>query len=231
MAVFAERSQYLKGNVEKFRKFALLLERKYRSQDLLKLAKLSVELAADNVDILLFASRILGDQRDFSNALLYSEKALQLEPGLIEAKVLKGRSLYGLGKRIEAFEILDEVMKEDAADGDANYYYSRILADEKIDHDRATNMARSALRAFYSDEKAFVNICEVYTAFGDHKYAYGDAIKASTEFPNSPEIFFELGLASYNLGRANTDQHLKKGIDLGLGGEKLKIAKQILAKL
>ncbi|MGH8015250.1 MAG: tetratricopeptide repeat protein [Candidatus Zixiibacteriota bacterium] len=225
----SERGRYLRGNVEPFRELTELLDRKYRPAEILKVAEICNGWTGDNIDAILFACRIYSDQKQFSKGLELSDKALVLEPGLIEARVQKGRALYGLGKRAEAFEQFEEVLKDDPNDGDANYYYSQILGGEKIDHDRTTNLARAALRAFYSDEKAFLNSCRVYNAFGDHKFAYSDALKASLEFPNSAEVMFEFGLASYQLGRANTDQHLKKAIELGLGSENLKKAKEILA--
>jgi hypothetical protein len=92
-------------------------------------------------------------------------------------------------------------------------------------------MARRAVRSIYSDEKGIINLCEVYVAYGEHKFAYGDATKGSMEFPKSAQLWYQLGLASHNLGQANVEQNLEKAIELGLGGEDLKKAKEILSKL
>ncbi len=225
------RGVYLKGNLEPFREMATIMERKYRDKEILQLAQMCAGRADDNVDILMLAARLLADQKDFSATLALSEKALIKEPELLEASVHKGRALYGLGQRTQAFELFEETLKKDPGEGDSPYYFSNILAREKIDHARTTNMARTAVRAFYSDEKGFINLCQVYDAFGDHKFAYGEAAKGSMEFPKSAQLWYQLGLAAHHLGRANAEENLKKAIELGLGGEDLKKAKEILSKL
>jgi len=230
LQLFAKHGPFLKGNLEPFWDLSFVLENKYRSAELLKLAEMCAGWAGNNVDILMFAARLLADQNEFAKALELSEKALSLEPGYIEARVQKARALFGQGQRQPAFDLFEEALKEDPNDGDVNYYYSRILAKENIDPARAANMARSALRAFYSDEKAFLNLCQVYDILGDQKYAYGDAKKASMEIPNSAEVWYQFGLASFNLGRADAEENLKKAIALGLGGEHLKKAQKMLAK-
>jgi len=229
--IFEKEGVYLKGNIEPFREFASILERKYRDKELLRLAETCAGWAEENVDILMFSARLLNDQKNYAQALELSQKVLTIEPGFIEARIQKGRGLYGLKQRTEALELFEEIFIEQSFDGDINYYFSNILANEKIDHDRATNMARSAVRAFYSDEKAFLNLCQVYAAYGDHKFAYGDAGKGISEFPNSAQLWYQLGLASHNLGRANAEEHLNKAIEFGLGGEDLVKAKEILSKL
>lgn len=230
LELFVKNGSHLKGNLEPFRELANVLKRKYRDEEPLQLGELCAGWAGDNADILIFAARLLADGKNFAKADELADKALAIEPGFIEPRVQKGRAWYGLGKRTEAFELLDGIMKEDPSNGDVNYYYSKILAGEKLDRDRTTNMARSALRAFYSDEEAFINICEVYTAFGEHKYAYGDAIKGTMEHPSSARLWYQLGLGAHNMGRANAEENLKKAIELGLGGGDLKTAQKILAE-
>jgi len=231
LAIVTEKGKFLKGNVEPFRMLVEQLERKSRHKEILKISEICSGWAGDNDDILLFASRVFADHGEYARALELADKMLSFDPGLIGARVQKGRALYGQGERTQAMDLFEQLVKEDPVSGDVSYYYSQILAKEKIDRDRTTNMARSALRAFYSDEKALINICQVYGAFGLYKFAYGDAKRALSEFPNSAELNFELGLASYQLNRANTDQYLKKAIELGLDGEKLTKAKEILASL
>ena len=228
--LFASNGSQLKGNLEPFRELANVLKHKYRDKELMQLAELCAGWAGDNADILTFAARLMADGNNFSKTVELVDKALATEPGLIQPRVQKGRALYGLGKRTEAFELLDGVMTEDPNDGDVNYYYSKILAGEKLDPNRTTNMARSALRAYYSDEEAFVNICEVYTAFENHKFAYGDAIKGTMEHPTSARLWYQLGLAAHQLGKANAEENLQKATTLGLGGEDLKTAQKILAE-
>ncbi len=228
--IFAANGAYLSGNLEPTRDFTNVLKRKYRDTELKQVAALCTGWSGDNVDLLTFASRLMADDKNFAKANELADKALANEPDRIEARVQKGRALYGLGKKIEAFNLLDEVVKEDPNDGDANYYYSKILSGEKRDKDRTTNMARSALRAFYSDEEAFINICEAYTSFGDYKFSYGDATKGTMEHPFSARLWYQMGLAAHNLGKANAEENLKKAIELGLGGEDLKNANKILAK-
>ena len=220
---------YQKENVQPFLEMASILERKYRDSELSQLALLCSEWTNESVDLSVFAARLESDLKNYKPALELSEQALNSEPGLIEARVQKARALYGTGERSQALDLFEEIEKVDDGGGDLTYYFSQILAQEKIDHDHATNLARSALRAFYSDEKAFINLCNVYAAYGDYKFAHGDALKGLSEFPQSASLWYQLGVAAHQIGRPNASENLNKAIELGLGGEDLKKAKEILA--
>lgn len=229
MELIKNNGGFQKGNIYPFREMATVLEKKYRNSELKELAELCAGWSAGNTDMSILAARLLSDLKSYKQALELSEQALNIEPGLIEAKVQKARALYGTGERAPGLDLFEQIEKEDQGNGELTYYFSQILAQEKIDHDHATNLARASLRSYYSDEKAFLNLCQVYAAYGDYKFAHGDALKGLSEYPQSAQLWFQLGLAAHQIGRSNFTESLKKAIDLGLGGEDLKKAKEILA--
>lgn len=74
-------------------------------------------------------------------------RALQLEPGLLEAKVNVGAALYGLERYDEAFAMLNEGVEAQNIDAKATAYYNRALIFERRgDVESAYNDYRKALQ-------------------------------------------------------------------------------------
>ena len=229
--IFEKYGQQLKGELVYFEKLLVIIEDSYKHEKIAELALLSSGLAKDNPDLLTFSARLFNDGGDFKRAQSDIEKALAADSDYLEARIQKARTLYGLGEREQAFEIFEAVLDEDPIFGDVNYYYSQILSLENIDAPRATNLARSAIDVFYSAVKAELNLSQVYFRFGKYDFAYGAASKACNTNPKSSLVWFEKGRAAAQLGRKEAKPSLQKAIDLGLGGEKLLKARELLVNL
>jgi len=229
--IFKKYGQQLKGELTNFNELLFIIEKSYKHEKIAELALLSSGLAKENPDLLTFSARLFNDGGDFEKAQSDIEKALAVDSNYPEARIQKARTLYGMGEREQAFDIFESVLDEDPMFGDVNYYFSQILSLENIDAPRATNLARSAIRVFYDDIKAQVNLSEVYFRFGKYDFAYGEASKACLQYPKSVLVWYEKGRAAARLGRKEAKPSLQKAIDLGLGGEKLIKAKELLFNL
>ncbi len=81
-------------------------------------------------------------------ALLDYQKALLLQPDLLETKVNLGAALYNLKRYPEAMKMLNEGIATDSANARATGYYNRALCFEKLgDVQSAYNDFRAALLA------------------------------------------------------------------------------------
>ncbi|MCH9024900.1 MAG: tetratricopeptide repeat protein, partial [candidate division Zixibacteria bacterium] len=229
--IFKKYGQQLKGELTYFNELLFATEESYKHEKIAELALLSSGLAKENPDLLTFSARLFNDGGDFERAQSDIEKALAVDSNYPEARIQKARTLYGMGEREQAFDIFESVLDEDPIFGDVNYYFSQILSLENIDAPRATNLARSAINVFYDDIKAQVNLSEVYFRFGKYDFAYGEASKACLQYPKSALVWYEKGRAAAQLGRKEAKASLQKAIDLGLGGEKLIKAKELLVNL
>ena len=229
--IFEKYGQQLRGELTNFHELLVTIEGSYEYEKIAELALLSSGLAKDNPDLLTFSARLFNDVGDFKKAQSDIEKALVADPDYLEARIQKARALYGLGKREQAFDIFESVLDQDPIFGDVNYYYSQILSLENIDAPKATNLARSAINVFYSSVKAHLNLSEVYFRFGKYDFAYGEASKACLQYQKSALVWYEKGRAAAQLGRKEAKPSLQKAIDLGLGGEKLIKAKELLVNL
>ena len=229
--IFEKYGQQLKGELTYFKKLLFTIEESYTRQEIAKLALLTSGLAKDNPDLLTFSARLFNDAGDFEKAQSDLEKALAADSDYLEARIQKARTLYGMGEREEAFDIFEAVLDEDPIFGDVNYYFSQILSLENIDARRAANLARSAINVFYDNMKAQLNLSEVYFRIGRYDFAYGEANRACSKFPESALVWFAKGRAAAQLDRKEAKPSLQKAIDLGLDGEKLIRAKEILVNL
>ncbi len=229
--IFEKYGQQLKGEPAYFQELLFTIEKSYEHEKIAELALLCSGLAKDNPDLLTFSARLFNDRGDFKKAQSDIEKALAADSDYLEARIQKARTLYGMGEREQAFDIFEAVLDEDPIFGDVNYYYSQILSLENIDAPRATNLARSAINVFYSAVKAQLNLSEVYFRYGKYNFAYGAASKACNAHPKSSLVWYEKGRAAAQLSRKEAKPSLQKAIDLGLGGEKLIKAKELLVNL
>ncbi|MCH8027056.1 MAG: tetratricopeptide repeat protein [candidate division Zixibacteria bacterium] len=229
--IFKKYGQQLKGELTYFNELLITIEESYEYEKKAELALLISELANGNPDLLTFSARLFSDAGDFEKAQSDIEKALAADSDYPEARIQKARTLYGMGEREQAFDIFESVLDEDPIFGDVNYYFSQILSLENIDAPRATNLARSAINVFYDDMKAQLNLSEVYFRFGKYKFAYGEANKACSKFPKSALVWYVKGRAAVQLGRKEAKPSLQKAIELGLDGEKLIKAQELLVNL
>jgi len=227
MNLFKDKIGYMKGDMTCFSRLFDILEKKYLFDEKKKVVTWLQELCPDNHHALLMAAE---EEENHTEVLRLAEIVLAKDPENIKARIQKARAWYWTGKRDEAFEIFEEVLGKDKTNIDANYYFSKILAYEQTDINRAVNLARRAI--FNSDKslKYFLNLIYVYNQGNKSHLAKGEAKKAISSFPFNPEPYFEYGMILYNEGNNEAKKNLQRAVDLGLKGANLKKAKETLNK-
>jgi tetratricopeptide (TPR) repeat protein len=229
--LFKDNFVHVRGNLTEFREMASLLWKKNALPERESLYRMLPEINGDIPDALVLAAEFECDQGDFEKAQSLAEKAAAIEPEYIPASVQKARALYGMGKRDEAIEIFERNLVQDRFDISNNYYYSRILAFDKSDSNKAANLARRALFDAPGDLKVWMNLCYVYYQIGRYDLARGEAIRAMNKYGYEPEPYYWAGMAMFMEGNKEARENLEAAIDLGLKGELLKSARETLDKM
>jgi len=190
-------------------------------------------LTADrsNPDRLHLAALWECERQRYQKALDLTEQCLSVEPDNADYQAVKARALHGLGRKSEAFELFEENYARDRNNVLNNMFHSRLLADDGIDLDRASNIAREANANTIADLEVWMNLSYVYFQAGRYDLSRGEANKAANSFPNRPEPFFRIGMAMYMEGKPEARENLLKAVALGLVGRQLEQANETLAKL
>ena len=128
-------------------------------------------------------------------------------------------------------ETLDSLLAVSPDDGSTSYALSRILVQEGIDLPRASNLARRAAFSSFMGYDEWMNLCHAYYRSNRFDLCRGEAGKANRKFENRPGPYFWMGMAQYRETNQDAKKNLRKAIDLGLTGDELTQAREILAKL
>ena len=167
---------------------------------------------------------------EYQQGLDLSDRALSFEDDA-DSYAIRAWALHGLGRKNEAFELFEENRSRDRDNYATSYYYSYLLASDKIDLDRASNMAREALFDSYADFDVWMNLCYVYYQAGRYDLCRGEALKASRTYATQAEPFYWIGMAMEREGKEAARENLLKAIMLGLTGDKLERAQELVEKL
>ncbi len=229
--LFDETFPKVRGDLLRFQEMAKLLDRLDRPDEKQRLFEALIVVNSDNADALVMGSKHAGDRGDYDQALSLAEQALNMEPGFVDASAHRAYALYGLGRRSEALGIFEDNAATAQFNVANNYRFSRILASEQIDLDRAANLARRAVHDSGHDLEVWMNLCYVYYRSGRFDLSRGEALKASHKYTSEPEPYFRIGMAMYMEGNEQSRQNLKKAIELGLRGDELEEAESTLQKL
>ncbi|RKX24938.1 MAG: hypothetical protein DRP47_10625 [Candidatus Zixiibacteriota bacterium] len=231
MDLFLTRAGEVAGNLDWFRKMKKALVKKDRQKEIITLCDWLSDKSGHNPDALILAANTIGDEKQYEKAQKLAERALEFEQNNLDAKALKARSLYYLGKQDAAIEILEGNVAINDRHIASNYFLSRFLSMEGIDPHRAGNLARKAIFDSKSALKPWVNLCYVYFQIGRYDLSRGEAGKASRSYNGEPEPLFRWGMALYMEGKEEAAEKLQEAIDLGLRGDNLREAQQTLKKL
>ncbi|MDH3891422.1 MAG: hypothetical protein OEV49_10090 [candidate division Zixibacteria bacterium] len=166
---------------------------------------------------------------NYQQALDLSDRALSLEED-VDSYAIRAWALHGLERKNEAWELFEENRTRDRDNLATNHYYSRLLAGDGIDLDRASNIAREALSDSYAALEVWMNLCFVNYQAGRYDLCRGEALKASHTYTDRPEPFYWLGLAMEAEGKDQAKENLQKAIMLGLTGEKLAKAQELVER-
>jgi tetratricopeptide (TPR) repeat protein len=189
------------------------------------------QLNESDADALLMAVDYYSDRKDFAKALPLAEKAHQLETGYLTAQVAHAYAQYGSGVKQQAMETLDSLLTVDQDNARTNYTLSKILVQEGIDLPRASNLARRAVFSSFMGYDEWMNLCHAYYRSDRLDLCRGEASKASRKFEDRPGPYFWMGMVQHREKDQGAKGNLQKAIDLGLTGDELTQAREILAKL
>ncbi|MFH1374534.1 MAG: CDC27 family protein [bacterium] len=228
VTLFVQRFPAVRGNLVAFEEISTLVDKLDRQSEKNRLIELLLQLDQDNTDALVLLAGIKCDQSAYETALDLAEKALSIEPRRVSASVQKARALYELDRRQEAFDIFEKNLIEARSNADNGHYFSRILATEQEDLNRAANIARHAVFNSQHDQRTWMNLCYVYFQSGRYDLARGEALKASRSRKDEPEPFYWIGMAMHMEGNEAAAENLQKAIDMGLRGEQLETARNLL---
>ncbi len=231
LALLAKSVGAVRGRTRLFKQVIQLLEGKGKLDERRQVMNLMLELTPHNHHALLLASDIENDDGDFARAQQLANTVVTANPDDLGGRARLALAFYNLGDRERAFDLFDSVLIAKKRQVEANYYYSRILAAEKIDLRRAENMARRALYRSDRDVKYQINLSYVYYQSERYKLSKAEAQKVARKFPQLPQPFFRLGMAQHMMKNDAAGKNLQRAIDLGLRGDDLIVAKETLAKL
>lgn len=167
---------------------------------------------------------------DYQQGLDLTDRALSIEDNA-DSYATRAWALHGLGRKNEAFELLDANRLRDRYNYATNYYHSHLLASDQIDLSRASNLARKAVFDSYADFEVWMNLCYVYYQAGRYDLCRGEALKASHKYTTQAEPLYWIGMAMEREGREAARENLQKAIMLGLTGDKLEKAQELVEKL
>ncbi|MDF1545182.1 MAG: tetratricopeptide repeat protein [bacterium] len=196
-----------------------------------KLAQLLQAASPNNPDAQLLAWDIYFDCYDSSAALEAAEKAVTLEPQSVSAAAKRAFSYHLTGETDRGRTELENLIAENREEPDVNLYLSWLLADQGVDLQRASNLARKSNFNSFMQYRNWMNLCYVYVKYGRSDLARGEASKSSRKFKDRPLPFYWLGVATHLENKDGAAENLVKAIDLGLRGNELKEANKILVSL
>ncbi len=228
VTLFVLRFPAVRGDLVAFEEISSMVDKLDRQSEKNRLDDLLLQLDQDNADALVLLAGIDCDKSMYESALDLAEKALVIEPDRVSVSVQKARALYGLGQRQEAFEIFERNLIEARSNSENGHYFSRILATEQTDLGRAANIARHAVFNSQHDQRTWMNLCYVYFQSGRYDLARGEALKASRSRKDEPEPFYWIGMAMHMESIEAAAENLQKAIDMGLKGEQLETARNLL---
>ncbi len=229
LALFKDKIPYLKGDLRKFREMIDALNGDATAVG--EIVTLLQQLNESDADALLMAANYSIAHKDFAKALQLAEQALQLESDFLTAQATRATAMYGVGEKEQALETLDSLLVANPDDARVNYALSKILIAEGIDLPRASNLARRAAFSSFLGYGEWMNLCHAYYRSNRFSLCRGEATKASRKFENRPGPFFWMGMAQYRENNQDAKKNLQKAVDLGLDGDELTQAQEVLAKL
>ncbi len=231
LGAFEKSFPLAKGEIARADDIARELLRQGKADEAKRIASLCVSLSPENSEALMLASEVSYQIGDAQASRDFAERGLKLDPQNSYLMAYRGRAMYALGQKEDAKKIFEDILKRLPSDEAASLIYSRILADENTDPSRAQNLARQALYYGKLSMRPVLNLAYVYYKGGRYDLAMGAAQSAVTAYPGDALAFYYLGMSQYNGKRDGAKGNLQKGLELGLVGENLQIARQTLGKL
>ena len=223
------------GNIVFIEELIDILAAKNRILEIASLHSILDTQAADNPDALILLSKLEHDAGNFDRSLEYINNAIAIETNNPEANILLARSYYYNGQKTKAYDLFEENLVRFNRNPRNLLYYSALLAEESIDFNKAANLARQAAFEGYATYEYVMNLSDIYYKMGRYDLARGEANKTKSFSNNSPFPYFRIGMSFYMEGKTDQNEiiknNLNKAISLGLSGDDLKEAQDVLNKL
>jgi len=229
-AVFERNLVPVSGSVYLVDDFLRALDARYDFERLEAMVDRWVELRPETPDILIIAAEWKSDLGKYSDAEELAKEAEDLEPGNTYAAVQRARALFGRGKKRDAYDRFEKLMKEQPYDSEVNLYYSQVLSLDKKQEQMAGNYARSATSSVRNSLRAMLNVADMYERFDRPDLAVGRARQAANFFKIYPRAHYYLGRTLFLTGKPEATEHLRRAIELGLGGDDLGEARRMLGR-
>ncbi len=221
-----------RGSIESYRTAAAIVDRKGdRALTELFATKL-IELNQTLPGLYQIASSIWSELADHETARKIAGAGLKIDKNHAGLLALEARSIYAGGDVEKGIQVFEDIIKKNNGSPDAELLYSKSLAETGgVDGRRAQNHARRAVFLSRSTEQSLVNLSYVNFRFGDYKLSRGDARRTIGTYPESAEAHYYIGASNFEIDRKNVKIFLDKAIELGLRGDKLEHARNILSQL
>lgn len=230
---FDENFKYKSGDMVFVQELLDILKKHNRKTEEDTIVKIVEGFSSENPDGQLIIAKYEQENNDFQASMKYLDAILIVEPDNADANILKARALYHTGQKTEAYDMFEDNLKRFNNNANNLLYYSKILALENIDMTKAANLARQAAYEGYGEPAYVMNLSDIYYQMGRYDLSRGEATKVSLHF-DEPHAFYRVGMCYYKEGKPDTKKKMNeafnKAIELGLSGNELKEAKDILKK-
>ncbi len=169
--------------------------------------------------------------KNYEKSKELSLKAFELNNKNYDAKVINAFANYKTGQVQSAEQILDTIIIEDRYNSKANMYLAQLLTTEGRDYQKASNLARKAISFSQYGYDEWMTLCFAYYQMGRYDLCLGEATKSSHKYKEFPLPFYWLGLSQFEQDKDGAKENLTKALELGLSGEQLKLANEVLKRL
>jgi protein O-mannosyl-transferase len=170
----------------------------------LKLALAQVQQAAalnsDDAQVELIWGGILVRQNDPTAAIEHLNRAVRIDPKLVEARLELATTLLSLKRYKEAIVALDAALEMDSQSSSIHRMLGEAY-DGIGDSKRAAAEDQLAIDHDPQNFKAHTQLANVLAKLGDTRGAIAQMIAAANLRPNDPEVWNSLGLLSGRTGR------------------------------
>ena len=139
--------------------------------------------------------------------------------------------MYWLGQKDEAFALFEKLKSKNIMSQNLQLFYSMALVDAKKDMGKTGNMVRGATTIYRYALKSRLNIVNYYRQMKKYDFAEKEAYNTATLFDDHPKSLYYLGWMRYMSEKEGAREDLQKAIELGLKGEELTRAKDLLKKI
>ena len=194
-------------------------------------AQFLISTAKDNPDMHELAARALLDWDFGAEGLQTAQAGLTLEPDNLRLKAQVARGLFAVGQKEESKQTFESILATDRTQGETIQYYSLVLAEMGTDTLHAEQLALRALVMVPPDLFPAKNLARVRLAMKHYRDSREACLRAAIIAPNDPEVWYMMGVCLFNEKLPQAKENLEKSITLGLAGDDLLKAREVLRQL